>query len=61
MTYEYYSDRQAYKKWRRRKFREQKLMGAGMLAMNLIVPTGAAVLLIPMALWMICSKQILIY
>ena len=57
----YYADRKAYRKWRRLKFREQKLMGWAMVVMNLLVPTGAAVLLIPMGLWLAFSRQILIY
>ena len=61
MNTEYYADRRAYHKWRRSKFREQKLMGWAMVAMNILVPTGAAVLLVPMGLWLAFSRQILIY
>lgn len=57
----YYADHRAYRKWRRSKFREQKLMGWLMVAMNILVPTGAAILLIPMGLWLAFSRQILIY
>lgn len=56
MNAEYYADRKAYRKWLRSKFREQKIMGWAMVAMNILVPTGAAVLLVPMGLWLVFSR-----
>lgn len=61
---EYYAakrEERHYQSWRRKIMRTQKLMGAGMVILNLLVPTGAAVLLIPMGLWLMFSKHINIY
>lgn len=50
---EYIANRKAYRRWETKMLKEQTVMGAIMIASNLLALTGAAVALVPLGIWMI--------
>lgn len=61
---EYINSRKEYRRWKTKKLKEQTFMGIGFALLNIIVPTGASILFVPLGLWVVyraMKRDVVIY